>query len=134
MNASTGDAQAQARSATSGPAARPLNARSLFRELDRVVGDLQRGGGMVQRPDRHPPVVADAVHQLAQRLADAAADARGEPRQTVPRLADHALPDQLQVVARELSEAAQDTGAVDIDAVRRSVDDVRGLMLRGVPR
>ncbi|WP_363326460.1 hypothetical protein [Haloactinopolyspora sp.] len=95
---------------------------------------MRRGGGVVQQPDRHPPVVADAVHQLAQRLADAAADARGEPRRPVPRLADHALADQLQVVARELSEAVRDTGAVDIDAVRRSVDDVRGLMLRGVPR
>ncbi len=43
------------------------------------------------------------MHTLAQRLADAAADATGEPRRPVPRLDnDLALPDQVTVLAADL--------------------------------
>jgi hypothetical protein len=46
---------------------------------------------------------AGVMYALVQRLADAAADAEGQPRRTVPRLAnDLALPDQLRVVAADL--------------------------------
>lgn len=45
---------------------------------------------------------AERVHDLVQRLADAAAAAEGTPRRAVPRLDnDLALPDQLRVVAAD---------------------------------
>ena len=136
MSTPIGDEQPPLPSAVGRPGMRLLDGgtRSLFRELDRVVGDLRRGGGVVQRPDRHPAAVADAAHRLAQLLADAAADARGEPRRTVPRIADYAVADQIEVVSRELRDAVDDTGAVDIGTLRRPVDAMRELMLRGVPR
>jgi hypothetical protein len=66
---------------------------------------------------------ADVVHALAQRLADTAADATGEPRRPVPRLDnDLALPDQLRVLAADLS-AALPSG----DALTSSVADVRAV-------
>ena len=50
---------------------------------------------------------ADLVHHLAQRLADAAADAEGLPRRPLPRLdGDLVLPDQLAVTADDLVRAA----------------------------
>jgi hypothetical protein len=49
---------------------------------------------------------ADAGHALAQALADASADLRGEPRRAVPRLADAAVGDQLAVCGHELAAAA----------------------------
>ena len=49
---------------------------------------------------------AERVHDLVQRLADAAADAEGTPRHVVPRLEnDLALPDQLRVVAADVLTA-----------------------------
>lgn len=46
----------------------------------------------------------DLVHHLAQRLADRAADAEGQPRRPLPRLeTDLALPDQLAVTADDLA-------------------------------
>jgi regulator of protease activity HflC (stomatin/prohibitin superfamily) len=46
---------------------------------------------------------SDLLHRLVQQLANLAADAAGEPRRTVPRLAnDLVLPDQLRVVAADL--------------------------------
>jgi hypothetical protein len=49
---------------------------------------------------------AEAVHALVQRIADAAADAEGEPKRAVPRLPnDLALPDQLRVVSSDLASA-----------------------------
>ena len=49
---------------------------------------------------------AERVHELVQRLADAAADAEGTPRHAVPRLDnDLALPDQLRVVAADVLTA-----------------------------
>jgi hypothetical protein len=52
---------------------------------------------------------ADLMHRLIQRLADAAADAEGQPRRPVPRLDnDLALPDQLRVIAADLVAAHPD--------------------------
>ena len=51
---------------------------------------------------------ADAGHALAQALADASADLRGEPRRPVPRLADAAVGDQLAVCGHELEAAADE--------------------------
>jgi hypothetical protein len=49
---------------------------------------------------------AERVHDLVQRLADAAADAEGAPRRAVPRLGnDLALPDQLRVVTNDALNA-----------------------------
>lgn len=46
---------------------------------------------------------ADLVHHLAQRLADQAADAEGQPRRPLPRLeGDLVLPDQVAVTADDL--------------------------------
>jgi hypothetical protein len=66
---------------------------------------------------------ADLVHALAQRLADAAADASGEPRRPVPRLDnDLALPDQLRVLGADLSAALPSP-----EALEPSVADVRAV-------
>lgn len=48
----------------------------------------------------------DAVHHLAQSVADAAADAEGQPRRPLPRLdSDLGLADQLAVVSDDLVRA-----------------------------
>lgn len=53
-----------------------------------------------------PGTRAELVHHLAQRLADQAADAEGQPRRPLPRLdGDLVLPDQLAVTADDLSRA-----------------------------
>ncbi|HZD96617.1 MAG TPA: hypothetical protein VE132_00440 [Micromonosporaceae bacterium] len=50
---------------------------------------------------------AERVHELVQRLADAAADAEGSPRRAVPRLDnDLALTDQLRVVTADVLAAS----------------------------
>jgi hypothetical protein len=49
---------------------------------------------------------ADAARALAQRLADTAATLEGEPRRTLPRLADGAVGDQVAVCGGDLLEAA----------------------------
>lgn len=55
---------------------------------------------------------ADVVHHLVQVLADAAADAEGQPRRRVPRLdVDLVLPDQLAVVVADLLAAGAGEGA-----------------------
>jgi hypothetical protein len=63
---------------------------------------------------------ADAVHALAQRLADLEASATGRPDRPVPRLDnDLVLPDQLRVTARDLLAARPPEAvlAVAVDAV-----------------
>ncbi|WP_231931803.1 hypothetical protein [Micromonospora echinospora] len=82
-------------------------------ELDRAVELLVRQVGHWQ-PPRWSALAADGnvsradlVHRLVQEVANLAADAEGQPRRTVPRLAnDLALPDQLRVVAADLVAAA----------------------------
>ncbi|WP_100447947.1 hypothetical protein [Glycomyces xiaoerkulensis] len=50
---------------------------------------------------------AEAMHALVQALADLDAEAEGEPRREVPRLAsDLHLPDQLQVIGLDLLDVA----------------------------
>jgi hypothetical protein len=62
---------------------------------------------------------ADAMHALVQRIADAAADASGEPRRAVPRLDNVlALPDQLKVVAADLRAAAPQSLDLQTEWVR----------------
>jgi hypothetical protein len=52
---------------------------------------------------------AESVYELVQEMADLAADAEGQPRRQVPRLAnDLSLPDQLRVVTNDLIAAAPD--------------------------
>jgi hypothetical protein len=82
-------------------------------ELDRAVGLLVGQVGHWQQPRWAASAAggnvsrADLVHKLVQEVADLAADAEGEPRRDVPRLAnDLALPDQLRVVAADLVAAA----------------------------
>lgn len=78
---------------------------SLQHAVDRLVGRVQHWtrhrwakptpDGVMTRGDR--------VHALAQRLADATADAEGEPHRTVPRLDnDMALSDQLRALTVDL--------------------------------
>jgi hypothetical protein len=70
------------------------------------------------------PSRAELVHTLAQRLADLAAEAEGEPRREIPRLDnDLALPDQLRVTAADLVAAGADdllthAAAADVSTVR----------------
>ncbi len=109
-------------------------ARTLLHELDRVVRDLRRAGGVVQRPGRHPDDVGETAHAVAQVLADATADANDEPRRHVPRIGDQAVADQIAVVGRELLEAVTVERPVDIDGVRQTVGALRGLMLRAARR
>ncbi|HLU29051.1 MAG TPA: hypothetical protein VKZ65_11480 [Glycomyces sp.] len=50
---------------------------------------------------------ARAMHALVQTLADVCAEAEGEPRREVPRLAaDLHLPEQLQVIGLDLLDVA----------------------------
>ncbi|MBB5786077.1 hypothetical protein [Jiangella mangrovi] len=97
------------------------DAAGLARELDLVGRDLRRR--------RLGGADAGTVHRLAQALADAAADARGEPRRPVPRLGDHALPDQVAVTGRDLLDALAEHPAegrpAELDAVAAVLAEVR---------
>ncbi|MGH3662843.1 MAG: hypothetical protein ACRDT8_01080 [Micromonosporaceae bacterium] len=56
---------------------------------------------------------ADAMHVLAQRIADLAAASEGQPRRDVPRLSnDMALPDQLWVLTSDLLRTDPDRATV----------------------
>jgi hypothetical protein len=71
---------------------------------------------------------ADLVHRLVQAVANLAADAEGQPRRVVPRLAhDAALPDQLRVVTADLLAAGPpaellDRAAVEVAATRTALE------------
>ncbi|GGL90505.1 MULTISPECIES: hypothetical protein [Micromonospora] len=81
-------------------------------DLQRAVELLTRQVGHWQQP-RWAAIAtggnvsrADLVHRLVQEIANLAADAEGQPRRSVPRLAnDLALPDQLRVVSADLVAA-----------------------------
>jgi hypothetical protein len=66
------------------------------------------------------------VYALVQRLADLAADAEGQPRRTVPRLADDtALPHQVAVITRDLlSTGSAPALAAGADAVAATARDL----------
>jgi hypothetical protein len=59
---------------------------------------------------------------VLQRLADAGADAEGQPRRPVPRLADVSLADQLTVVVEDIlrtgDPAALHTAGTELAALR----------------
>lgn len=72
------------------------------------------------------PVRADLVHELIQWLADRSAEAEGRPPVPVPRLDnDLALPDQLRVVAADVSRFAPsevvETAAERVNTLRRTL-------------
>lgn len=75
----------------------------LGRTVDRLrtLGLARLGASFAPEPTR-----ADAARVVAQRLADLAADLEGEPRRTVPRLADAAVGDQVAVCGHDLLAAA----------------------------
>ncbi|MER7888243.1 hypothetical protein ABTX15_00255 [Micromonospora sp. NPDC094482] len=88
-------------------------------ELDRAVQLLVGQVGHWEQPRWAAAAAggnaarADLVHRLVQEIANLAADAEGEPRRTVPRLAnDLALPDQLRVVAADLMAADPEPAAL----------------------
>ncbi|MFC0508076.1 hypothetical protein [Micromonospora costi] len=102
-------------------------------ELERAVQLLVRQVGHWEQPRWAATATGgnaargDVVHRLVQEIANLAADAEGEPRRTVPRLAnDLALPDQLRVVAADLvaAGAAPDVltrAAAEVTATRSAL-------------
>ena len=69
---------------------------------------------------------AEVVHGLAQLLADYAADAEGHPRRPVPRVGALTLPDQVKVLADDLSAAGVSDDVFklateEVNAVRRAL-------------
>ena len=88
--------------------------RELFREIDRLVGRLRAWSGSAWQASVRPGMSrADRTVQLVADLADLARRAgNGAPRGAVPpRLADHALADQVAVVAADLVRALEDPAA-----------------------
>ena len=80
---------------------------TLARELDRVADRLRVIGPRYAARDTPEAAAAlDGVRAAIQRLADLAADAEGVPRRVVPRLAPHALADQVLVLGHDLLAAA----------------------------
>jgi hypothetical protein len=77
-------------------------AAQLGRLADRLrsLSDVRLAGRLPSGESR-----ADAAHGLAQLLADSAADLAGEPRRTVPRLADLVVADQVGVTGTDLVAA-----------------------------
>jgi len=71
---------------------------------------------------------ARAALDLAQSLADAAADVAGRPARTLPDLADPAAGDVLAVCAQDLAEeVAEHRGPVAAAACRRAVEGLVAL-------
>jgi hypothetical protein len=89
-------------SPTSDDAAAEVYAAQLGRTVDRL---RSLAIARLSAPFEPEPTRADAARSLAQRLADAAATLEGEPRRTLPRLADGAVGDQVAVCGRDLLEA-----------------------------
>ena len=57
----------------------------------------------LDRPaEGHERTRADVAREVAQALADLAADAEGRPRRALPRLAVHGVGDQLAVVGADV--------------------------------
>jgi hypothetical protein len=85
------------------------------RELARVADRLRVLGPRWSQRDAEPPE-AEQVRAVLQRFADLAAAAAspedGVPAATVPRLAPHALADQLTVLGHEVLRVA------DVEALR----------------
>jgi hypothetical protein len=104
-------------------------AADLHLAVDRLIGRVQHWApARWARPSAVDGTTrAELVHGLAQRLADAGADASGEPRRPVPRLAnDLALPDQLRVLATDLLAAP--APAETVDRLAADVRDTAALL------
>lgn len=100
-----------------------VDVADLFAAEARVLCDRLR-----RLPASAWPSSDDAVHALAQRLADAAASLEGEPARSLPRLdSSPALPDQLAVVADDLARAAAGAGASGRVAVESALRDLGGV-------
>jgi hypothetical protein len=98
----------------------------LDRELDRVAGRLRTlGPARLERPGADGRSPAALAHQVAQALADLAADAAGRGRRAVPVLPAHAVADQVTVTAHDLlaegDEDAMRAGLQRLVALRRSL-------------
>ncbi|WP_081687525.1 hypothetical protein [Glycomyces tenuis] len=66
------------------------------------------------------------MHALVQALADVCAEAEGEPRRPVPRLAsDLHLPEQLQVVGLDLLDVAERLTAEQREAADAAIARAR---------
>ncbi len=80
-------------------------------DLGRTVDRLRSMGLARLAASFEPePTRADAGRDLAQRLADLAADLVGEPHRALPRLGDQAVGDQVAVTGRDLLSAALSAG------------------------
>ena len=100
----------------------------LRREIERLVGRVAHWTPTRwSKPDADGRQTrAERVHALAQRLADAGADAEGNPRRAVPRLEnDLALPDQLRVLTADLLAAGASPAADLISEVRATASALR---------
>jgi hypothetical protein len=68
----------------------------------------------------------DVTAAVVQRLADLGADAEGQPRRTVPRLADISLADQLTVMVDDLlrtaDPAALHAATAELTSLRATLD------------
>jgi hypothetical protein len=91
------------------------------RELGRVADRLRVLAPRWAQRDAPPPE-AEQVREVLQRFADLAADASGEPRRAVPRLALRALPDQLLVLGHDVLVVADATA---LATVHRALLDLR---------
>lgn len=91
-------------------------------ELDRVLTRLTTLGPRLTRPSADGgPSTADAARAVLQPLADAVADAAGEPRRPVPVLADRAVADQLAVLGADALDPALPPAALADLAERLTV-------------
>ncbi len=92
---------------------------------DRLTADLRRtvdrlrtlGLARMAASFSPEPTRADAARDVAQRLADLAAELEGGPHRTLPRLADSAVGDQVAVCGNDvLAAAAGAAPGPDVDA------------------
>ena len=95
-----------------------------------ATGGAGAGGLDAAGPDAAAPTggrsAADLVRETLQPLADAVAEAAGQPRRTVPVLADRAVADQLAVLGADaldatLPQAALADLAQRLTALRRAL-------------
>jgi hypothetical protein len=81
----------------------------------RALSEVRLAGPLPPHPSR-----ASAAHDLAQQLADAAAELTGGPRREVPRLPDLAVGDQVAVTGADLVAAAELPGVQGLESALRT--------------
>ncbi len=95
----------------------------VMRAAERLADRLRMlGPRWAARDNPEDAAPAAAVRAALQRLADLAARAEGEPSRPVPDIGLHALADQLLVLARDATAAAD--GEI-LDEAARAVDQLR---------